>query len=122
LLEALGQSGSIEVSADEHEVARARRVPPWAILASVEEHMDALEYKPLVTPLDVQDSLHAKNIGPLLAQKLGDPLIEPLAVDRALEVDAYGRDFVVVRVTSSELLLAQRHKHGFAAADAKREL
>jgi hypothetical protein len=105
LAESLGERFAVELSTDEDEIARSLLGAPRAVLTCVEEHVDALENEAAIGAGDVQDALHAEDIGAIFAQQCRQPRVQSLEVQRLVEVNADRGHFRVVRVRSGELLL-----------------
>ncbi len=60
--------------------------------------MDALEDELHVAPGDVEDPLHAEDVGPALAEELADPRLQLHLVEGAVEGEAHRSDGAVVDV------------------------
>lgn len=117
------QRGPVQVASDENQPVRARPVAPRAAPLAVEQHVHALEHVALVLARDVQEALHAEDVGPLRLQKPAQPRVDALAVDRAAELDADRRHGVVVLVARRKLHFGRRGQGDPAGAeDLHREL
>ena len=83
--------------------------------------MHRLEYKALIPAAYAQDAFHAEYVLPLLAQQLGEPAIELLQLEIAIDGDANGSHFFVVFMVGLVLAVLQRRYHRPLAQQARVE-
>lgn len=101
------QLGTLKIPPNEDELVPSRFVAPRAVLAAVQQHVNALKYVTARLVAKTQDSLGAKDIGTLRTEKLTDPLIELVRIEIAAEVYANRGNLFVVLVSIENLELLQ---------------
>jgi hypothetical protein len=81
--EAVPQAVSIEIAADEDELARTQLVRlPWPPGRTVDQHMDRLIDMSLRTTGEIEDALAAQDIDAFDPQQRADPSLKFIAVER----------------------------------------
>src|SRR6202167_6525775 len=69
--------GAIEISADEHQPAAARRLgAPRPLQLSIEHHVHAVEYVAPILTLEIEHALHAQDVRSATLQQVRQPVID----------------------------------------------